>query len=122
MPRGLDAELFGVERATPADVRERRQGLMEISSGGTILFEEIGDLPAELQPKLQRVLETRTFRRVGGTRDVATDVRILAATQPRPRRRSGGGEIPGRPLLSPERDAGGAAARCASGHGKTDSR
>ncbi|HEU5218829.1 MAG TPA: sigma-54 dependent transcriptional regulator [Gemmatimonadales bacterium] len=77
---GLDAELFGVERATPADVRERRQGLMEISSGGTILFEEIGDLPAELQPKLQRVLETRTFRRVGGTRDVATDVRILAAS------------------------------------------
>jgi DNA-binding NtrC family response regulator len=77
---GLDAELFGVERASPADVRERRLGLMEVSSGGTVLFDEIGDLPAELQPKLLRVLETRTFRRVGGTRDVTTDVRVLAAT------------------------------------------
>jgi DNA-binding NtrC family response regulator len=76
----LDAELFGVDRASPAEARERRLGLMELTSGGTVLFDEIGDLPAELQPKLLRVLETRTFRRVGGTRDVTTDVRILAAT------------------------------------------
>jgi DNA-binding NtrC family response regulator len=76
----LDAELFGVDRASPAEARERKLGLMELTSGGTVLFDEIGDLPAELQPKLLRVLETRTFRRVGGTRDVTTDVRILAAT------------------------------------------
>ncbi len=76
----LDAELFGIERASEQDPRERRLGLVETASGGSLYFQEIGDLPAELQPKLLRLLETRTFRRVGGTRDLTTDVRILAAT------------------------------------------
>jgi DNA-binding NtrC family response regulator len=76
----FDAELFGIERASEQEARERRVGLVETAAGGSLYFEEIGDLPAELQPKLLRLLETRTFRRVGGTRDLTADVRILAAT------------------------------------------
>jgi DNA-binding NtrC family response regulator len=76
----LDAELFGIERANEQEARERRVGLVETAAGGSLYFEEIGDLPAELQPKLLRLLETRGFRRVGGTRDLTADVRILAAT------------------------------------------
>lgn len=76
----LDAELFGEERASEQEGRERRPGLVETAVGGSLYFEEIGDLPAELQPKLLRFLETRTFRRVGGVRELAADVRVLAAT------------------------------------------
>jgi DNA-binding NtrC family response regulator len=76
----LDAELFGIERASEQEARERRVGLVETAAGGSLYFEEIGDLPAELQPKLLRLLETRGFRRVGGTRDLTADVRIIAAT------------------------------------------
>ncbi|HEY7683519.1 MAG TPA: sigma-54 dependent transcriptional regulator [Gemmatimonadales bacterium] len=76
----LDAELFGAERASEQEARERRPGLVETAAGGALYFEEIADLPTELQPKLLRLLETRTFRRVGGSRELATDVRILAAT------------------------------------------
>ncbi|HTS87962.1 MAG TPA: sigma-54 dependent transcriptional regulator [Gemmatimonadales bacterium] len=79
-PAGLDAELFGEERATEQEGRERRPGLVETAEGGSIFFEEVTDLPAELQPKLLRLLETRTFRRVGGVRDLTADVRVLAAT------------------------------------------
>jgi two-component system, NtrC family, response regulator AtoC len=76
----LDSELFGAERVTEQEARERRPGLLETASGGSLYFEEIADLPAELQPKLLRLLETRTFRRVGGARDLNADVRVLAAS------------------------------------------
>jgi DNA-binding NtrC family response regulator len=76
----LDAELFGAERASEQEARERHPGLVETAAGGSLYIEEISDLPAELQPKLLRLLETRTFRRVGGTRDLTSDVRLLAAT------------------------------------------
>jgi DNA-binding NtrC family response regulator len=76
----LDAELFGLERASEQEGRERRPGLLETAAGGSLYLEEITDLPAELQPKLLRLLETRTFRRVGGNRDLGADVRLLAAT------------------------------------------
>jgi DNA-binding NtrC family response regulator len=76
----LDAELFGTERATEQEGRERRPGLVETAEGGAMYFEEIADLPAELQPKLLRLIETRTFRRVGGTRDLTADVRLLVST------------------------------------------
>jgi DNA-binding NtrC family response regulator len=79
-PAALDAELFGIERTNGQEARERRLGLVETAAGGSLYFKEIGDLPAELQPKLLRLLETRTFRRVGGARDLSSDVRILAAT------------------------------------------
>ncbi len=79
-PAGLDAELFGTERASEQEARERRPGLVETAEGGSLVMPEIGDLPAELQPKLLRLLETRSFRRVGGVRELAADVRIIAAT------------------------------------------
>ena len=74
----LDSELFGVERAD--GVRESRPGRIEVADGGTLFLDEIGDLDAHLQPKLIRVLEGKSYRRVGGTQEVAANVRVLAAT------------------------------------------
>jgi DNA-binding NtrC family response regulator len=79
-PATLDAELFGAERASEQEARERHPGLVETAEGGSLMIPEIVDLPPELQPKLLRLLETRTFRRVGGVRDLTADVRIIAAT------------------------------------------
>ncbi|HXF95100.1 MAG TPA: sigma-54 dependent transcriptional regulator [Gemmatimonadales bacterium] len=76
----LDSELFGHERGAFTDAKERKPGLFELADGGTIFLDEIGDLAPELQPKLLRVLETKTFRRLGGTRELAVDVRLVAAT------------------------------------------
>jgi len=76
----LDSELFGHERGsfTGADLRHR--GLFELVSGGTLLLDEIGDLPRECQVKLLKVVEDGVFRRVGGGGDLRSDARILAAT------------------------------------------
>ncbi|HEX5631639.1 MAG TPA: sigma-54 dependent transcriptional regulator, partial [Gemmatimonadales bacterium] len=76
----LEASLFGHEKGALPDARDRRQGLLEIADRGTILLSEIADLPPELQPRLLKVLETRAFRRMGGTRDINVDVRLIAAT------------------------------------------
>ncbi len=76
----LDSELFGHERGAFADARERKPGLFEIADRGTIFLDEIGDLPPELQPKLLKVLEAKTFRRLGGTREITVDARLVAAT------------------------------------------
>ncbi|MES2178432.1 MAG: sigma-54 dependent transcriptional regulator [Gemmatimonadota bacterium] len=72
----LDEELFGVERAEGKPM----PGLFEAADGGTLLLDEIADLPSELQPTLLRALETRRVRRTGGSRDVPIDVRLIAAT------------------------------------------
>lgn len=74
----LDVELFGTERA--GSTREVRAGLFEVANGGTLFLDEIGDLALAFQPKLLGVLEGKSFRRVGGTTDVSTDVRLIAAT------------------------------------------
>lgn len=76
----IDADLFGTEVTNLEQARERRLGLVETGAGGSLFVEEVADLPAELQPKLLRLLETRTFRRVGGTRDLTADIRVIAAT------------------------------------------
>src|SRR3989441_6292405 len=76
----LDSELFGHEKGAYTDAKERKQGLFELADGGTIFLDEIGDLAPELQPKLLKVLETKTFRRLGGTRELTVDVRLVAAT------------------------------------------
>jgi transcriptional regulator with PAS, ATPase and Fis domain len=76
----LDSELFGHEKGAFTDAKDRKQGLFEIADGGTIFLDEIGDLAPELQPKLLKVLETKTFRRLGGTRELTVDVRLVAAT------------------------------------------
>ncbi len=76
----LDSELFGHEKGAFTDAKDRKQGLFEIADRGTIFLDEIGDLAPELQPKLLKVLETKTFRRLGGTRELTVDVRLVAAT------------------------------------------
>ncbi|HEX4573670.1 MAG TPA: sigma-54 dependent transcriptional regulator [Gemmatimonadales bacterium] len=76
----LDSELFGHEKGAFTDAKERRQGLFELADHGTIFLDEIGELALELQPKLLTVLESKTFRRLGGSRELTVDVRLVAAT------------------------------------------
>ena len=76
----LESELFGHEKGAFTDARERKSGLLELADRGTVLLDEIGDLPAGSQAKLLRFLETFTFKRVGGLRDIKVDVRIIAST------------------------------------------
>ena len=76
----LDSELFGDETGGFVKAKERRAGLLELADHGTILLDDVGAMAAELQPKLLKVLETKTFRRVGGTREARVDTRLIAAT------------------------------------------
>jgi two-component system, NtrC family, response regulator AtoC len=76
----LDSELFGHEKGAFTDAKEMKRGLFEVADHGTLFLDEIGDLAPELQPKLLKVLETHTFRRLGGTRELSVDVRLIAAT------------------------------------------
>lgn len=76
----LESELFGFEKGAFTDARSSKKGLLELANGGTILLDEISEMPLSSQAKLLRVLETRTFKRLGGTRDISVDVRIIATT------------------------------------------
>jgi DNA-binding NtrC family response regulator len=76
----FESELFGHERGAFTGATDDRAGLFEAADGGTLFFDEIGELPIEMQPKLLRVLEDRRVTRVGGRSTRAVDVRILAAT------------------------------------------
>ncbi len=76
----LESELFGHERGAFTDAKVLKRGLLEIADGGTLFLDEIGDMPLPIQPKFLRVLENRTFRRVGGTRDLTVDVRVITAS------------------------------------------
>jgi two-component system response regulator AtoC len=76
----LESELFGHERGAFTDAKFAKRGLLELAAGGTLFLDEVGELGLAMQTKLLRALETTSFRRVGGTRDLAADVRIIAAT------------------------------------------
>lgn len=76
----LETELFGVEAGAFTDARSPRDGYLLRADGGTLFLDEIGSMPLHLQAKLLRFLETRRFRRVGSTKEVQVDLRIISAT------------------------------------------
>lgn len=79
----FETELFGSEPESAGEVRGQPQaGLLELAGSGTIFFDEIADIPVQLQPRLQRALETRTFKRVGGAQDVPFRARVISANNP----------------------------------------
>jgi two-component system response regulator AtoC len=81
IPRDLfESELFGYERGAFTGAHQRKLGLLDRAEGGTLFLDEIGDLDLSMQAKLLRVLQERTFRRLGGTADIAVDFRLIAAT------------------------------------------
>jgi transcriptional regulator with GAF, ATPase, and Fis domain len=81
IPRDLIAsELFGHEKGSFTGALQRRLGRFELAEGGTIFLDEVGELPAETQTALLRVLQEHEFERVGGTRSIQTNVRVIAAT------------------------------------------
>jgi len=79
-PTLLESELFGHEKGAFTDAKDRKMGLFEVASGGTIFLDEIGDLDFNLQGKILKVLEDKTFRRVGGVETLKFEGRIIAAT------------------------------------------
>jgi two-component system, NtrC family, response regulator AtoC len=76
----LESELFGHERGAFTDAHMQKRGLVESADGGSIMLDEIGELPPSGQAKLLQLLENKTFRRVGGVQELRADVRIIAAT------------------------------------------
>jgi len=92
-PQLIETELFGHERGSFTGADRQHKGFFERANGGSIFLDEITEMPMELQVKLLRVLETGTFTRVGGTSQVASDVRIIAATNRDPKKAVADGKL-----------------------------
>jgi transcriptional regulator with PAS, ATPase and Fis domain len=91
----MESELFGHEKGSFTGAANRRQGCFELANGGTLLLDEIGEMPVLLQSKLLRVLEERSVRRLGSTQEIPVDVRVLAATNKNPFDLAGDGTFRG---------------------------
>ena len=76
----LESELMGHEKGAFTDAKASKKGLFELADGGTVFLDEIGDMDVSMQAKLLRILEERTFKRVGGVKDIKVDVRLISAT------------------------------------------
>ena len=76
----IESELFGYDKGAFTDARTDKKGLVEVANGGTLFLDENGNLPISLQPKLLRLIEESTFRKVGGLKDITVSLRIIAAT------------------------------------------
>lgn len=76
----LESELFGYEKGAFTGAESRKPGYFEVADGGTIFLDEISEMPMDLQVKLLRIIQERRFQRIGGTDEIATDVRIIAST------------------------------------------
>jgi Nif-specific regulatory protein len=76
----LESELFGHEKGSFTGATERKAGKFELADGGTLLLDEVGEMPPEIQVKFLRALEGQTFERVGGSKPIQVDVRVVAAT------------------------------------------
>jgi DNA-binding NtrC family response regulator len=76
----LESELFGHEKGAFTDASKEKQGMVEIANGGTLFLDEIGEISPVIQPKLLRFVQSGEYRRLGGTRSLQSDVRILSAT------------------------------------------
>jgi DNA-binding NtrC family response regulator len=81
LPENLvESELFGHEKGAFTDAKAMKKGLFEMADGGTVFLDEIGDMMPGTQAKLLKVIENKSFKRIGGTKDIEVDVRIIAAT------------------------------------------
>jgi two-component system response regulator AtoC len=76
----LESELMGYEKGAFTDAKSSKKGLFELANGGTVFLDEIGDMHMGMQAKLLRLLEEKTFKRVGGVKDIKVDVRVVSAT------------------------------------------
>ena len=92
-PQLIESELFGHERGSFTGADRQHKGFFERANGGTIFLDEITEMPMELQVKLLRVLETGTVNRVGGTQPIASDVRVICATNREPERAVADGKL-----------------------------
>ena len=95
----LESELFGHARGAFTGATERQRGKFELADGGTLLLDEIGEMPLALQPKLLRVLQEREFDPLGSAQPVRIDIRVIATHQSHPAPFSGGGQVSRRPVL-----------------------
>ncbi len=99
----LESELFGYEPGAFTGAVTRRIGKFEQVNGGTILLDEIGDMPVMVQAKILRLLQERTFQRLGGNETIQVDVRLLVRHQPQPGKGDRRGHLPRGPLSPPQR-------------------
>ena len=94
----MESELFGYEKGAFTGAVSAKPGRFELADGGTLFLDEIGDIPAEMQVKLLRVLQEREFERVGGIKTIRVDVRLVAATNRDLKRGHRAGALPRGPL------------------------
>jgi transcriptional regulator with GAF, ATPase, and Fis domain len=76
----LESELFGHEKGAFTDAKSQKRGLFELADGGTVFLDEVGEMSLTIQVRLLRVMERMAFKRVGGTRDLKVDLRLISAT------------------------------------------